>query len=89
VIQTYSEQVDDEPGYFERVAQLMRSDSEFELEPTMTDTPEMSPNAPRHEFEEYMEEVEEFVNRQARAVDMSPASGKQHAKFLLKPSQIS
>jgi hypothetical protein len=86
-IQTYSEQADHEPGYFERVAQLMKSDPDFELEPAMTDTSELTPYDSRHEFEEYMEEVEEFVNGQARAVDMSPASGK-HADFLLKPISI-
>jgi hypothetical protein len=87
-IQTHSEQADDESGYFESVAQLMRADSEFEIEPAMTDASEASPNARRHDFEEYMEEVEEFVNEQARAVDMSPASGKQIVEFLLKPFEI-
>jgi hypothetical protein len=98
-IQTYLEQADRDAGNFEGSAQPTRSDSISGLkepfeetfeEHTVTDAPEMIPNASRYEFEDYMEEVEESVNRQARAVDMLPAFGKQYAKFLflLKPLSI-
>lgn len=44
---------------------------------TMIDALETIPDGVRHGFEDYMEEAGKFVNREARAADLPPLSGKQ------------
>ena len=50
----------------------------------MTDAPSTTPIKPRHEFEAYMEEAGEFVNREARAMDLPPVYGKLNPSSALQ-----
>lgn len=43
---------------------------------TMTEAPSMTPENPRRSFDAYMEEAGEFIDRQTRAMDLPPVSGK-------------
>ncbi len=56
---------------------FVKSVSPVELsDHSMTDTPNVMPKNPRHEFELYMDEAGEFVEYESRAMDLPEVSGK-------------
>jgi hypothetical protein len=84
--QSVSHQVDQGAGSAEGVSKPSKSSSVSEInDHMMVDGPQSNARALRHEFDEYMEEVGDFVNHEARATYLPLVSGKLLATYFSNP----